>query len=261
MANDFVEARPGDIISSALINDLQRRLAQLEERIEELAGSVGQPTDPVAITGFVPEDEVAVGQELTILGRGFTFPPVASGVPTNTVRINDVQVTSFLFDSSTTRLSFLVPTAVNVTAPTTVTIRVSNSAGEAQPRQYRLLPAAAPAVPAPTITGVFPLGRPDLTNIIFVAATATRTAVIQGANFASQPADNIVQFVIPGTGATVPAPGEPPLAVTVVSTSEIQVTIPPIGVVPPFGTIPLVLSVRVTGNPTPATRSVNVRRG
>ena len=261
MPNDFVEARPGDIISSALFNDLLQRLALIEERVDQLEGSVGGGTDPVAITGFEPEDEVAVGQELTILGRGFLFPPVVSGVPTNTVRLNDTQVTSFLFDSSTTRLSFLVPAAAGGANPTNITVRVSNGAGEAQPRQYRLLPAVPSTVPQPTITGVFPLGSPDLTNIIFVATTTTRTAVIRGTNFSTQPNENIVQFVVPATGATVPAPGEDPLPVSVISTSEIQVAVPPIAAVPPFGSIPLVLSVRVHGNSSPATRPVNARRG
>jgi hypothetical protein len=266
MASDFVEVRPGDIISSALINDVLKRLAAAEDRIEELAGSIGQTNDPVAITGLDPDGEVMVGDTLAIVGRGFMFPPVGPlNVPTNTVRIAggaiNVQVVNFLFDSSTTRLSFIVPTAINIGAPTDVTIQVENSTGESQPRPLRLLPAAVPAAPAPTITGVFPLGRPDLTNIIFTAASGTRIAVIEGQNFAALAANNVVQCVFPSTGDTVPAPGEPPLPVSVTSATEIQVTVPPIAQVPPFGTVPLVLSVRVTGNTTPATRAVNVRRG
>lgn len=261
MPSDFVEARPGDIISSALFNDLLQRLALIEERVDQLEGSVGSGTDPVAITGFEPDDEVAVGQELTILGRGFLFPPVVSGVPTNTVRLNDTQVTSFLFDSSTTRLSFLVPAAAGGANPTNVTVRVSNGAGEAQPRPYRLLPAVPSTVPPPTISNVFPLGNQELGNTIIISTTTTRTAVIRGANFSAQPNENIVQFVVPSSGATVPAAGADPLPVTFISTSEIQVAVPFIAAVPPFGSIPIVLSVRVQGNSTPATRPVNARRG
>lgn len=266
MPSDFVEVRPGDIISSAMINDLLRRLVAAEERIEELAGSIGLPNDPVAITGFTPDDEAMVGDVMTIEGRGFIFPPVgALGVPTNTVRITssqiDAQVLNFLFNSSTTQLSFIVPTTINIGVATDVTIHVGNSDGDAQPRPYRLLPTTAPAVPPPAISGVFPLGRPDLTNIIFTAASANRVAVIQGQNFASQPTNNVVQFIVPGSGDTIPAPGEPPLQVAVTSSAEIQVTVPPIPQVPSSGTVPLVLSVRVVGNATPATRTINARRG
>ena len=157
MAGNFTDVRPGQIISSALFNSLvttlMTRMEDLEGRVSDLEAGSGGGQAPVAITGFSPPTRQKVNETLAILGRGFAFPPAMPGnppIPTNTVIINGVQVTSFLFDSSPERLSFNIPPSLNITTATQVTIQVSNGAGESEARPYTILPPDAQTVPQPT---------------------------------------------------------------------------------------------------------------
>jgi hypothetical protein len=263
MATDVEQVKPGQVISSALFNSMMTRLADLEERVTDLENEPGGtvPGDPVAITGFSPPGEVHVGEDMAILGRGFKFPAMIAGippnpsVPANTVMLGDVQITSFLFDSTINRLSFTVPANMTIGAPTTVTVAVSNELGDADPRTYRLLPLVPPTVPAPTITGVTPLSRPDLPNVVIVG----EEAVIEGTNFLTDPSKVEVTFTIsiPGVGTVYRVPTSD---ITLATATQLRVRIPNVTQVLPFTEIVVILSVQVEGNSNVASRPVSARR-
>jgi hypothetical protein len=261
MTGEFSEVRPGQIISSALFNSLfttlMTRMDDLEGRVDDLEAGSGGGADPVAITGFSPPSQAKVNETMAILGRGFTFPPSAGGVPTNTVIINGVQITSFLFDSTIERLSFVIPPTLNITTPTSVTVEVSNELGEAQPRTYTLLPPDPITVPQPTVTQASPLNDPSLANTVIVG----QVAVIDGTNFLTDATKLTVTFTVPpaGGGTTHVYPVPQP-SITAVSDTKLQAMVPEILEVPIFGNRTVIVSVLCQGNATPGTKTIQARR-
>jgi hypothetical protein len=253
MTNPTLNVRPGDIISSALINSILDRLAEVEGQLADLElGGTPQQSD-VMISGFESPGGAEVGTPMAIIGRGFIFPPLlTNGQPSNQVRLNDTPITSFLFDSSDTRLSFLVPTSLPISAPTIVSVTVSNALGQAGPAPYTLLPQTAPTVPTPSITVVAPADNPALTNTIFVGNSAR----ITGTNFAATAAQNSVIFVVTGN----PTPYTPSGPLVMVSANQILVPVPNIAEVPIIGGLPVFVRLTVAGNTTPAERVVSARR-
>jgi hypothetical protein len=261
MAGEFMEVRPGQIISSALFNSLfttlMTRMEDLEARVADLEGGTGGGADAVAITGFSPPAQAKQNEVLAILGRGFIFPPLAAGVPTNTLMLDGVQINAFLFDSSTERLSFVIPAALAITTPTTITIQVGNELGESQPRTYLVLPPDPITVPQPTIAQVAPKSVPALSNTVIVG----QVAVVDGTNFLTDATTMTVAFTVPA-----PAGGSPhtyPVAttgVTAVSATRFEVMVPDMSEVPAVGNRVVILSVLAQGNAVAGTKTIQARR-
>ena len=264
MASDLIdEVRAGQVISSAVFNSLLTKVADLESRVKDLEDKPsGGGVDDVLITGFDPPGQVRLGEPLAIIGRGFVFPAMIAGVPpspsvpANTVMINDTQITNFLFDSTVNRLSFIVPTSLGFAASTVVTVSVSNQKGEAQPRTYTLLPPAVTTVPPPTITSVSPASQPGVPFVVIVG----QDAVIGGTNFLADKAKDHVSFTVafPGTPSmTFPVPTD---SILDASPTLLRIHVPDVPQVLPIMELPVVLSVRVDGNSTVASRTVMARR-
>ncbi len=171
---DYLETiRPGEIISSDMMRYVVSKLQELEERIADLESETG-PT--VRITSFDPADEQHVGRTLTVVGTNFAMPPTLNEVLVGTVRISE------FLPSSTTMLRFRVPFVSGT--PRNLTITVRNSAGE-DSRLYRVLSEVPVAGEPPVIEAV---RRPD-------GGTTLRPGepfVIQGSNFAADPAANVI---------------------------------------------------------------------
>ena len=266
MADAFSEVRPGQIISSALFNSLfttlMTRMDDLEGRIKDLeTGQPGGQQDPVAISGFSPPSQAKVNETLAILGRGFIFPPAMPGnppIPTNTVIVNGVQITTFLFDSSPERLSFQIPASLNITASTQVTIQVSNEAGESEVRTYTILPPDANPLPQPTITGVVPQSMPMAT---FTAITG-QVALIDGTNFLTDPAKMTVTFTVPTSGGGGPhVYTVEPSQLSALTAGHFNVVVPDITEASVFDTLTVILGVKVEGNSVAGTRAIQAMRG
>lgn len=253
MTNPTLDVRPGDIISSALINSILDRLADVEGRLADLEQGGTSPTGDVLISNFEPAGGAGVGTPMTIIGMGFVFPPMlTNGQPSNQVRLNDTAITAFLFDSSDTRLSFIVPTSLPISAPTIVSVTVSNALGQAGPVPYTLLPQSAPTVPTPTITSVAPASNPSLNNTMFV----NQNVLITGENFGATAGQNSVVFVA-STTQTSYTPAGP---ITLVSPNQLSVPVPNMTEVPTTGSVPVFVRLTVAGNTTPAERVVSARR-
>lgn len=251
MAITYTEVRPGEIISSDLINYILDELENLEERVATLETG-GLPSDQVQITGFDPPNQVEAGQLLSILGTNFVFPP--SG---NTVTIDSTPITSFRPDSTSIELKFIVPASLVVPeGGKNFRITVSNSKGS-DDKLYRILPAVPATGDPPVITSV---AAADGGPFIFV----NQDIRIIGQNFAANPLENIITFTVsagPGVDVVYPKPGETLTIDTGQSnTTEIVVTVPDIEeIVAGTGNTPVTLEVGV-GAHVPDVEVIQVRR-
>jgi hypothetical protein len=176
--------RPGDVISSDLLN---RIIALLNEHDVLLAtGGSGGTGSGQLLTGFSPPLEQNVNRTLTVFGN-FDFP-----LTTNALSIDGVPIspTVFLPGSNNLQLLFRIPTTIPVPAGSRrpVLVRLVNSRGSDQ-RPYTLLPEV-PGLPDPVITEV----RDTATSSTTVRSA--QEARIVGQNFASPPANNVVQFTL-----------------------------------------------------------------
>ncbi|MDQ3744628.1 MAG: hypothetical protein M3444_09625 [Acidobacteriota bacterium] len=198
MASDIELVKPGQVISSDLMNRIINKLNALEKTLQGLpAGGGGVTGGPpsIALT-FSPSDGQAVGAELTVTGK-FDFPPSL-----NTVVVGDAPpITDFRAGSNLTTLKFLVPASINVPIGTlkTVTVRVVNSQGIGE-GQYVLKPQVQATVPAPTINSV---SNEDNSNFGATLQTGKKGA-INGSNFSTTLANNTVELTIAGVTAAVP---------------------------------------------------------
>jgi hypothetical protein len=233
------DVKPGDLITAQFINDVIATLRELDSRIESL-----QSGSAVHIDGFQypgEEEGVPMGLPLTVLGRGFLFPPSLNSVSIGERAIQDGEFNNFL--SSNTALTFTVPTTLGVTAPSgaRIAVRIENENGNAT-ANCLVLPEAdtsnAPEIDA--ITG--PSGEPFS---LFVGQEAT----ISGSNLDANP---IVHFMIASVvhgQATLDS----------VSASEIVIVVPQMSVVPSGEPDGVNMTVRVTtDNPPAATAGVTV---
>jgi hypothetical protein len=213
MANDLPQVRPGDVISSDLINLIITKLQALEQ-------TIGSGGTNVAISGFDPPNQQAAGQILTVKGLNFLFPPT-----NNRVTVGDIVINDFRPDSNTTQLKFVLPQSIPV-APggQNVPIRVENSQGSDQ-KLYRLMPAIPVAGPPPQITSI---------TLQTAAGSTTlqigKIAFIAGQNFAATATDNIISFTVQtGSGSAVyPKQGSSLVFDPATNTSQILVTVPDI---------------------------------
>ena len=244
MPSPFDDVRPGDVISSSLMNFILDKLSEIDDRVTDLeqgGGSSGQ----LLITAFEPPNQLPVGQLLTVIGTNFVFPPEG-----NNVTVDGTPITSFQPDSTSTHLRFIVPNTIS--APPggrNVTIRVSNANGSDQ-RLYRLLPEIPVSGNPPIILDVQPLSG----GLIQV----NQPIIITGQNFAATPSENIITFQIT-TAAGVHIYDNPQINAAQSNTTQIVVTVPDITEIAVGSTAPVTLRVGV-GAHVPASRNIIVIR-
>jgi hypothetical protein len=249
MAISPPSVRPGDIISSELINFVLTQLQLLDGRVGKLETG-GASGSQVVITGFDPPSQIAAGQILSVQGNNFAFPP-----DQNQVTVDGTPILTFRPDSTSSLLRFIVPTTLTIPLDgRNVIIRVQNSQGEAA-ALYRLLPViTAPGNP-PAISTATPVSGP----FIFV----NQALLITGQNFAANPLNNLIRFRITvSTGVQQVYPqGGAVLNINVANsnTRQIEVTVPDIVEVPSGQSRPVTLEVGV-GAQVPAALTINIRR-
>jgi hypothetical protein len=246
MSNGDTHVRPGEVISSSLINQILDRLAALEAG-QPSPGSPPTGGGPVVIDHFEPLGEVEVGRLLAIVGTGFPFP---ANDTTVTLGGFSVPAGAYLQTSTSNRLEFAVPDLGSVPPEgRDLFVRVRNGAASAQ-RLYRFLPRID-ATPAPTISAVHPPGQAPPTPVQMGAQV-----VVDGANFEANPNDNIITLRPLLTGAQTYPLVSAPLVIDVPGsgTTRIAFTVPDMAeITGGMGARRVRLEVRVTTNPTPAT--------
>jgi hypothetical protein len=202
MASQFEHVRPGDVITSDLLNRIIDKLNELEGKIGTGGGGTGGQQ---IITRLDPEEEQAAGQPLTIFGN-FDFP-----LSQNTVTIDQFQIptSSFLPGSSNAQISFIIPTTLVGAggAARPVTIRVKRSSGQEGQQQYMVLPQVQSTVPDPTVnpsTAANP-NPSNFTNSAFGGTLRTgEKARIAGQNLSPGPTVAIRVQTGPNTFVTYP---------------------------------------------------------
>ena len=242
--------RPGEVISSSLINQILDRLEALEQSTPGVDPGPGPDpgTGAIVIDGFIPDDTQEVGRVLTILGANLPFP--ANG---DTVTIGDVPVPEEnlrLAPSNRERLEFVVPDLGTLPAEgRNVFVRVTSGANSVQ-RLYHISPSAGgPATPR--IAAIRPIG-----GVADDLVPMGQVAIIEGSDFSEEAGDNRISFTPLGfSPAAEPYPrdGDPPLDITSTAAGEIRVAVPDMSEVT---TDPLTVRIRVEiavdGAPDPA---------
>ncbi|HYY93241.1 MAG TPA: hypothetical protein VE713_01890 [Pyrinomonadaceae bacterium] len=265
MASQFQHVRPGDIISSDLINQIIDKLKELEQKIGTGGGTT---TGPQVITGSDPESQQAAGQTLTLFGN-FDFP-----LAQNTVSIDQTPIATsdFLPGSSSTQLSFHIPTSlapVGGTGSRPVTIHVKRANGQEGQRSYTILPQAQSAVPDPFITPST-AQAPNPVNLTDPNAKGMlktkQKALLVGLNLSPNP--TLVLKVQTGPSAFIIYPdataNPPRLAPTIdpanSNNSQIVFTVPDISEFTPGVSGTMILEVSIPGAINKATTSASVMR-
>jgi hypothetical protein len=183
MASEFPHVRPGEVITSDLMNRIIDKLAELDERISGGGGA----TTPDVITGFNPALQQAVGAPLTIFGN------FDASLAANTVMIDSTAIppTDLLSGSRADRLIFNIPKTIVVASGgfRDVTVSVRTTTKGTGRRPFRLTPFVPSTVPEPRIDVVKNLDNehaPD--NNIEIGLRAA----LRGINFAS---DAVFTFI------------------------------------------------------------------
>lgn len=248
----FTSVRPGDVISSDLMNFLLAKLEEMEARINDLEQG-GSTSGDLTITGFDPPSQVAAGQELGVLGAGFDFPPTNNVV---TIDGAPLPLENFRQSSTTTALRFIVPANLSIPAGgKNVTIYIRNTGGHERSILYRVLPPVVVIGSPPTITSVSPVTG----DFRFV----NQFVLIAGTNFAANPADNIIRFRAPtaGGGQTVYPLAGATIAINAANsnTTQIECQVPDIVEIPAGQSRQITVEVGV-GAHVPAQFDVSIRR-
>jgi hypothetical protein len=179
MTVSFTSVRPGDVISSDLMNYVLTKLAEFDARLSKLeAGSV---SGNVQIASFDPPLQQNAGRPLTIYGSNFAVP-----ASVNLVMLGNYQITSFTSPNSATVLNFTIPNDFVPPADGNVSVTISNSQGKTT-ALYKVLPFVQVTGPDPVIQNVLPIYP---TTVILVK----NPIHIVGANFAPTGSDNQIIF-------------------------------------------------------------------
>ncbi len=227
MPNPFDHVRPGDVINAQQFNLLLDTLSEMRTRIETL--EAGTASTGVRITGFVPQLLAPVGSTVTIIGANFEIPPTdpVTGAVRNIIRIDGTAIPADLYvitGSGTTsqQIAFRVPTSLDSQARPlgqggrAFEVTVENANGRAS-RSYTFTSSTS-TLPQPTVTNVVRDGT-QLRSLI-----PTSTARVTGTNFVAGATRVRMAFATFG----YPAGGDQPLAVTVVSPTELTFPVPTI---------------------------------
>jgi hypothetical protein len=250
MTTSVSDVKPGDLISSDLMNYVLGKLIEFDGRISTLEAG-GTQAGRVVITSFDPPAQQAAGQILSVFGSNFAFPPSS-----NAVSVDDASVTDFRPDSTGSLLKFVVPTSLNVPAAgKNAKITITNSQGTSN-ALYRILPAVVVTGPPPVITSVAPA---DGSLFIKIGQPAR----ITGQNFGANPTQDIITFQIETASGPVvyPKPGQT-LQVNIAqsNTTQIVVTVPDIAEITQPGVTTLVTLQVGVGAHVPAATNISVIR-
>jgi len=191
MAALFTDVRPGDIISSNLMNFVLTKLQEFDSRIGKLES--GTSAGQVRITSFDPPVQQNAGRNLTIFGSGFAVP-----ADVNTVLLNQTRVTTFTSPNSDTVLNVVIPNAFVPPPDNLVTVSISNSQGNTSVL-YKILPFVTVPGPPPVVQNVLPVSP---ATVVLV----NQPIQIVGANFAATGSDNQILFEITVGSNTVTYP-------------------------------------------------------
>jgi hypothetical protein len=123
------EVRPGDLITSALVNQMLHDIDDLLVRVAKLEGVAAGPV----IFGLSPTGDIPILGGLTVLGSGFD-----SNLTNNTVLLGSVPITAFLPGSTATQLIIQVPDQFP-TVPTVVGVSVRVGTATSNTVQVRLV--------------------------------------------------------------------------------------------------------------------------
>lgn len=200
--------RPGEVISSSLINEILDRLNALEENRPDVGD--------IRIDGFDPPSEQEVGRVLAIFG---------SNLHGHDITIDNVRVPRenllIIDDPSRDRLRFVVPELGSLPAGgRIVTIQVTDGT-HSDRRNYRLLPSSA-GIPIPLIESI---QSEDDSNTVQIG----ELAIITGSNFSENPALNTIKFTPRISNQDVepyPRDDGDPLEVRETSKTKIAVVVP-----------------------------------
>lgn len=192
MSATYTSVRPGDPITSDLMNFVLAKLQEFDTRISKL--EAGTSVSQVQITGFVPLVQQNAGRNLTIQGNNFATPATV-----NTVMLNNTQITSFTSPNTNTVLNFTIPASFVPPPDGNVMITVSNSNGNTSVL-YNILPFVQVAGPDPVIQQVLPVSPAVLILV-------NNPIHVVGANFSPTSAGDQVSFdVTASDGSTVTYP-------------------------------------------------------
>lgn len=128
----FNEVREGDLITSALLNQIMGEIQRISDKLDNIQLPSGQDLE---ITGFsTPSGDLPrVKMTIALSGKNFLVPGSANSVSlaqVGSASFVGVGSDAFGFDCTSTRLSFTLPALPGVTeAGTPVNIVVSNSHG------------------------------------------------------------------------------------------------------------------------------------
>jgi hypothetical protein len=168
VTNSLPRVRPGDVISSSLVNLLLENVEKLSDRVTALERG-GPATGAVPLlTGRIPVADAAVGTQMTVSGVNFLVP-----AQQNTVTLGGASITQFFASSTDTELIFMLPNALpGVVLPAFLPLQVHNRNGDSNALTVRVVPA-----------GVIPQGTSSITNrtgaLGMIAAGATYTLQYQ----------------------------------------------------------------------------------
>jgi len=241
MPNERV--RPGEIISSDLMNFILNKLDELEEAV----GDIGQ-TNQVRIDEITPAAGGLVNGTITIIGANFLHPP-----GDNVVRIAGQLVTEFDAPSNNGTLTCRVPATIAITNPLgeEVVIRIENSGFGATEASYRLFPESTQ--PPVSIISVLRASGSAVLN-------TTQEAIITGDNFSSDVAQNEVQLLesVSDAQTITRAVSVEEVISTTPGDMQVRITIPEITELPL--NIPRPMTLRFTVDQQVASHQVSVRR-
>jgi hypothetical protein len=145
MSPSLIHVNPGDRITADFMNALVDEIVSLQAQVDALGQTVPVGSAPV-IAALSPADQVAVGDELDVIGLNFAVP-----ASLNTVMLDGQAVTGLLPGSSATLLKLVVPALNGL--PKDAQLRVSTVNGSAS-RNVHVVPPV-----------VIPQGKPTISNV------------------------------------------------------------------------------------------------
>jgi hypothetical protein len=237
MASNFETVRPGDVITSDLINRIIEKLLELEGKVNAAGGA----SAPQVITSLDPENEQAVGLKLTINGN---FDTPLNG---NTVTLDStvIPASSFLQGSGANKIIFNIPSSIIVPIgtkkPVTVSVQTTTK-GSGQRTGYLIRPQAQTGIPNPNPTNITAANVSLAPNQVEMG----RAATIHGTNLAPNPA---VAFLVMVNGAEQ----EIAASVTNATSTAINLMAPDVPGVTDFTPVNVSVKVTIPGAGQPAT--------
>ncbi len=222
------KVRPGEIISSDLMNFILNKLEELENTVNNL-GQLNQ----IRITQIKPVAGAPVGSFIRIEGANFLHPP-----GNNVIRIAGELVTEFGSPSTSGIITCLVPDTIDITdgEGEEVVVHVENPEFGVTEATYRLFPESSQ--PEIVIESV-------QTEAGSATLNATAPAIITGENFSTNASANQIQFewVVTGGNNVIYKVTEKEVISTTPGNMQIRITVPDINEIDSGQIRPVTLTV------------------